>query len=330
MRHRPATRPARSAACIAVVAALAAGSASTAAPVPGEPAPIVQPSRWLRGEPIERYEPGRVYVIDLWSTWCRPCLDSMPALRAIEEQFGDQVTVIAAGVWEFEPARLPAFLDEQRDIMPAHVTADSVPTGRELNEGLTSLAFLGTSEHVAIPATFLVDRQGRLAWVGTPEALEAPLERVLAGTWDVTAFAAGYAVEQAHESRFWELLDPVAAAMETGDWAAAFGACEAAAAADTSFAPRVAEQGFLPLAGAIAAGTPPDAATGELALRAVERALALQRAPQWQTCLVGAEAAKAAGRHDLAAVYLEDALRLAPGDEKPAIDEALADLRAGN
>jgi len=309
-----------------LAAAATAGAASAATPLPGDPAPFVQPSRWLRGEPLTGYEPGRVYVVDLWATWCAPCLASMPALHAVETKFGDRVTVIAASVWEMNPAAMQPFLAAHGDIMPAHITADSVPAGREINEGLTSLAFLGTSEHVGIPATYLIGPDGRLAWIGNPDGLEAPLTQVLDGTWDVAAFAAEYAGEMAHEDRYWELFDRVGVAIGEKNWAAAFEACEATAAADTSFAPRVARAGFLSLAELIAHEESVDDATRELSLRAVERALALQEAPHWRAALAAGKVAKAAGRVDLARGYLEQAFRIASDDGKSMIEKALADL----
>lgn len=33
---------------------------------------------------------GRVLLVNFWATWCRPCLDEIPALRALEEEFRAQ------------------------------------------------------------------------------------------------------------------------------------------------------------------------------------------------------------------------------------------------
>jgi hypothetical protein len=47
-------------------------------------------------------------------------------------------------------------------------------------------AYLRAAGRTGIPCCFLVDRRGALAWVGHPLFLPHPLERVLAGAWDVT------------------------------------------------------------------------------------------------------------------------------------------------
>jgi len=71
-----------------------------------------------------------------------------------------------------------------------------------------------------------------------------------------------------------------------------------------------------------------DDATRELSLRAVERALALQEAPHWRAALAAGKVAKAAGRMDLARGYFEEALSLAPADQKGLIEQAMAELPA--
>ena len=176
---------------------LFAGQAEAVGPVPGEAAPPIVAAKWSRGIPIEQYEAGQVYVVDLWSTWCKPCIASMPELRELENQFSESVTVIAMNIWEMEPQQMPQFLEANGSIMPAHVALDSVPSGREANEGLTAVQFLGTSERVSIPKSFIVDQSGRIAWIGLPGGLEEPLSRVVAGTWDTKAFAEKYLEELA-------------------------------------------------------------------------------------------------------------------------------------
>lgn len=165
--------------------------------VPGEKAPSIVASKWLRGTPVEQFEPGQVYVVDLWSTWCKPCIASMPALHELESKFAGRVTVIAMTVWEFAPQGVPKFMESLGDTMPAIVALDSIPEGKEVNEGLSAAAYLGTSENASIPKSFLIDESGRVAWIGNPDDLEEPLSQVLAGTWDLKSFAENYISEQA-------------------------------------------------------------------------------------------------------------------------------------
>ena len=157
----------------------------TFGPALGDQAPPIVASNWVRGEPLAQYESGQVYVVDLWSTWCKACISSMPALHELEGKYDEGLTMIAMNVWEMEPAGVPKFMEASGKFMPAYVAMDSIPIGKEANEGHTAMAFLGTSENITIPKTFLIDQKGRIAWVGHPDNLEGPLSQVLAGTWDL-------------------------------------------------------------------------------------------------------------------------------------------------
>lgn len=168
----------------ACVGVSAGRSQASTGPDLGEPAPRIAASKWVRGTPVENFEPGQVYVIDFWSTWCKPCIDSMPTIHALESRYAEGLTVIAMNVWEMTPDRVPQFVESSKEMMPAHVAMDSVPAGKEANEGLTARGYLGTSDDATIPKTFLIDQEGRVVWIGVPAYLENPLSQVLAGTWD--------------------------------------------------------------------------------------------------------------------------------------------------
>jgi thiol-disulfide isomerase/thioredoxin len=164
---------------------------------PGDMAPSIEASKWLRGGPVDEFESGQVYVVDLWSTWCKPCIASMPTLHELETKYAGKVTVIAMTVWEFAPQGVPKFMESLGDTMPTIVALDSIPEGKEVNEGLTAVKYLGTSDSASIPKSFLIDESGRVAWIGTPENLEEPLSHVLAGTWDLKSFSESYSRQQA-------------------------------------------------------------------------------------------------------------------------------------
>ncbi len=186
---------------LVVVASVALAQPALAEPMPGDVAPSIVSSEWVRGTPIDQFEHGTIYVIDLWSSWCKPCIASMPDVHAIEKKFINSVVVIAMNVWEMNPdQRVPKFLAEHGSVMPAHVARDSVPEGMLPNMGLTAIEYLGTSPSASIPKSFIVDGSGRIAWIGLPGELEAPLSQVVAGTWEVAVFAEKYINELVSKS----------------------------------------------------------------------------------------------------------------------------------
>jgi hypothetical protein len=47
-----------------------------------------------------------------------------------------------------------------------------------------------------IPAAFIVDGEGKVAWIGHPMQMDKPLAEIVAGTWDIKAAAEAQAVER--------------------------------------------------------------------------------------------------------------------------------------
>src|SRR4029077_10907498 len=120
----------------------------------------------------ESWERGRVYVVDLWSSWCQPCLTTMPHLSRVEKRHSKDVTFVAMNVWEMTPHKVPKLVAQYGDSIVTTVAMDTIPPGKEANEGLSAVAYLGTSIEVSVPQTFVIDRNGRLAWVGDPRDVE--------------------------------------------------------------------------------------------------------------------------------------------------------------
>lgn len=49
---------------------------------------------------------GKVVMIDLWETWCKPCLASFPTLEKLQEEYSDSFVVLAV---------TPGFTDTVKD-----------------------------------------------------------------------------------------------------------------------------------------------------------------------------------------------------------------------
>lgn len=42
-------------------------------------------------EKLVRSEPERLQVINFWATWCKPCVEELPAFKEAYDSYGDQV-----------------------------------------------------------------------------------------------------------------------------------------------------------------------------------------------------------------------------------------------
>jgi thiol-disulfide isomerase/thioredoxin len=292
-------------------------------PLPGDAAPPLVASRWLRGDPVTQFAPGRVYVVDLWATWCPPCLATMPHMRELQARYPRDVTVIAMDVLEFKPAKVPSVVASWDSSPAITVAMDSIPAGKEGDSGLTAVAYAGNPEYVSLPTTYLVDRRGRIAWIGTPYKVDEPLARVVAGTWDVDAFATTHIANLRRERRYRDAVRPVHAALAKRDWQAAYTASDAVAAADSSFGVRIANQGFATIAMNTVGVDSASAQTKMLGRRAAERAAVLSP-DDWRLHQQASDAALAV--HDSAAsrAHLQRAVELAPESERAKLSALLA------
>jgi thiol-disulfide isomerase/thioredoxin len=92
---------------------------------------------------------GRVVLVNLWATWCAPCREEMPALAALQGAMGSkdfEVVAISLDRKGLEASKV--FLAEV-GAQALKLYAD--PTSETLNK----------LEAVGLPASLLIDREGR-------------------------------------------------------------------------------------------------------------------------------------------------------------------------
>lgn len=100
---------------------------------------------------------AKVRVINLWATWCAPCVAEMPDLRAIDETFGAEVALMGVSlddmIPETKPAKVNAFLAKHRIAFPnLYYTGNADALGEHYQ-------FNGE-----LPVTIVFDRKGKELW----------------------------------------------------------------------------------------------------------------------------------------------------------------------
>ena len=115
---------------------------------PNSPAPNVSLPALDGGSLVLAQERGKVVLLNFWATWCIPCRREMPELQSLADELqGESFTLFtidlqedAATITPFRRElglRLPVLLDEDGEVTRSYCVR-------------------------ALPATFLIDREGVL------------------------------------------------------------------------------------------------------------------------------------------------------------------------
>ena len=152
--------------------------------------PLKVEKEWLKGDPITKFEAGKVYVVEFWATWCGPCRTSIPHLSGLQEQYKDKgVTMIGVDAFEQDFSEAAPFVKEMGDKMEYSVAMDSVPEGASAQEGAMAKNWMDAAGQNGIPTAFIVNQEGVVAWIGHPMQMDQPLEQIVAGDYDMEAAA---------------------------------------------------------------------------------------------------------------------------------------------
>jgi cytochrome c biogenesis protein CcmG/thiol:disulfide interchange protein DsbE len=60
----------------------------------GQPAPALALTDWINGEQTAETLKGKIVVVDLWATWCGPCIGSIPHNNEMAEQYAKDGVVV--------------------------------------------------------------------------------------------------------------------------------------------------------------------------------------------------------------------------------------------
>ena len=123
---------------------------------------------------------GKIVLVNLWATWCEPCLREMPSLERMQSRLGDKITVVAVSEDRGGSKTVEPFIDK--------LGLKSIKTYLD-PKSAAERAF----KVQGLPTSFLIDRKGRIlgrvegaAEWDSPELLEV-LKSFLSGDETIKA-----------------------------------------------------------------------------------------------------------------------------------------------
>jgi thiol-disulfide isomerase/thioredoxin len=173
----------------------------------GDRAPVLESISWLQGDPVTKYEPRRVYVVEFWATWCPPCIKAIPHLSAIQKKYADTLTVIGVNADGILGGK--ADVDAVHDFMMKHgkemeyTVAMDDPVKKTMSE-----TWVTASGSLGAPTAAIIDQRGKLVWIGYPDVLKGytfdqALEDTLNGKIDLERSRALQADTAKETAKYW-------------------------------------------------------------------------------------------------------------------------------
>ncbi len=147
----------------------------------GDRAPELTIDKWVKGEPITGFEKGKVYVVEFWATWCKPCVESIPHLTDLQNEYRSKgVTIVGVASGDARGNTLDAvqsMVEEQGSAMGYTVAWDA--------DRWTNAAWMKAARQRSIPTAFIINEDGVVAFIGHPMKIDEPLKRIVARKYDL-------------------------------------------------------------------------------------------------------------------------------------------------
>ncbi|MFH7322421.1 TlpA family protein disulfide reductase [Aeromicrobium sp. JJY06] len=137
-----------------------------------------QPAPELKGTDLDGNEissadfAGQVLVVNLWGSWCAPCRAEAPALQKASSELADEKVQFLGLLTKDNPAPAKAFNAEFGIDYPS--IDDSA--------GRNQAAFADSLPSVAIPTTWVIDKNGKVAARVMGELTDATLRGLVEQT----------------------------------------------------------------------------------------------------------------------------------------------------
>jgi thiol-disulfide isomerase/thioredoxin len=184
----------------------------------GDKAARLQTGKWIQGEPVTGFDSNHVYIVEFWATWCGPCVQTIPHLNQLWTKFKDRgVIVIGVDIWDSDETVAP-FVKKMGTNMTYRVALDD--KSQDPGGFMSSTWWKRKVNNHGIPAAFVINRDGVIAWIGHPGGLnEEILEEIISGKQDLAKAAVDYKNDLELDDKLQKLQKTLFASIEAKQWA---------------------------------------------------------------------------------------------------------------
>jgi thiol-disulfide isomerase/thioredoxin len=135
-------------------------------------------AEWIQGSAPTAWEPGKLYLIECWATWCGPCVAAIPHMDALYDKYHEKgLRVYGMNLWENGKEKVSTFVKKKGEGMSYPVAY----VGQKGEEGTFDTVWLKPAGITGIPHVFVV-KDGKVLLGTYPLRLTEPvIEGLLAG-----------------------------------------------------------------------------------------------------------------------------------------------------
>ena len=113
---------------------------------------------------------GKVILVDIWATWCGPCVGELPHVAKVYQKYHDQGLEVVGVSCDSKAEDLKKFLESHKEITWTQLYDPKLPEWDAAKQfGVLS-----------IPRMFLIDKRGIVRTIEAREKMEEMIPKLLA------------------------------------------------------------------------------------------------------------------------------------------------------
>lgn len=184
----------------------------------GDKAPKLWASAWA-GEAVKGFENDSLYVVAFWNKSVEPSVQALKMLSRVQKRFDGKLRVVAFNLYSQERSEMLSKKSEYPNLTFAQDQLS--PFSHYPTDGETGRAWLTAAGFQQAPAAFIVNEEGRVAWLGQTMFLEGTLNRFMQKRPNLESERKQYAIQIGLTRSWQQRLPRIDAAIEKKEFARA-------------------------------------------------------------------------------------------------------------